>query len=104
MLHSPLSIYLQAYHPTYTSALAQLFFDTVHEVCCRDYTKAQLDAWAGTNVQDIDLQAWNQRYLNSFTLIAKVRTQAGPVIAGFGNMEPGGYLDMLYVHKDYQGR
>jgi putative acetyltransferase len=30
--------------------LAQLFYDTVHTVNAKDYTKEQLDAWATDNV------------------------------------------------------
>lgn len=77
--------------------LAQLFYDTVHTVNRRDYTPAQLDAWAtGT----VDLTAWDVSFSAHHALVA----EEDGVITGFADMASDGYLDRLYVHKDYQGR
>ena len=51
---------LRKYKPDDCGTLAELFFNTVHTVNSKDYTKAQLDAWATENV---DLSAWNQSFL-----------------------------------------
>lgn len=88
---------LRKYVPADCTELARLFFDTVHAVNAKDYTKEQLDAWASGQV---DLIAWNQSFLAHNTIIA----EADGVIAGFGDMDSTGYLDRLYVHKDYQRR
>lgn len=77
--------------------MAELFYDTVHTVNARDYTKEQLNAWADGNV---DIRAWNESFLKHFTLTA----EADGLIVGFGDMDPTGYLDRLYVHRNYQGR
>lgn len=77
--------------------LAELFYNTVHEVNAKDYSKQQLAVWATGSV---DLEQWNQRFMASSTVVAE---QDG-IIVGFGNLEYTGYLDMLYVHKDYQRR
>lgn len=86
---------------TYTSKdcllLAQLFYDTVHTVNARDYTPEQLQAWAPGLP---DLEQWNRSFLEHTTFVA----EAEGVIAGFGDIDGTGYLDRLYVHKDYQGR
>ena len=37
---------LRAYQSGDLPAILNLFRDTVHTVCARDYTRAQLDAWA----------------------------------------------------------
>ena len=89
---------LRAYRPEDCPALAQLFYDTVHAVNARDYAPAQLDAWAtGT----VDLCAWNASFLAHRTLVAQLEGQ----IAGFGDIDvSSGYLDRLYVHKDFQSR
>lgn len=85
----------------YTSAdcpeMAQLFYETVHCVNARDYSPEQLDAWADGNV---DLDRWNSSFMEHDTWIAVEDNQ----IAGFGDVDHTGYLDRLYVHKDYQGR
>lgn len=89
---------LRAYRPEDCPALAQLFYDTVHAVNARDYTPAQLNAWATGMV---DLCAWNASFLAHRTLVAQLEGQ----IAGFGDIDvSAGYLDRLYVHKDFQGR
>jgi len=84
------------YKPDDCPLLAQLFYDTVHTVNARDYSEEQLDAWATGNV---DLDEWNRSFLTHTTLVAVW----DGVIAGFADMDKSGYLDRLYVHKDYQG-
>lgn len=75
-------------------AMARLFYDTVHGVCAKDYTKEQLDAWADGNV---DPDAWHERFSTSLTLIA----ESGSDIIGFANLKSD-LLDMLYMSKYYQ--
>lgn len=88
---------LRPYRPADCPALAELFTQTVHTVNARDYTPEQLDAWADGQV---DLAAWNTSFLAHTTLVAV----EGGQIVGFADLGPEGYLDRLYVHKDYQGR
>lgn len=78
-------------------ALAKLFYDTVHAVNARDYTPEQLNAWASGSV---DLRQWDSSLSKHFSLVA----QEGGLIVGFGDMDESGYLDRLYVHKDFQRR
>ena len=77
--------------------LAELFCETVHAVNARDYTEEQLDAWADGTV---DLEKWDLSFRQHHTFVAVVNGQ----IAGFGDMDDTGYLDRLYVHKDFQHR
>lgn len=75
--------------------LAELFYNTVHTVNEKDYTKEQLDAWA---TGQVDLAKWNKSFLKHYSLVAlDVDT-----IIGFGDISDTGYLDRLFVHKDYQ--
>ena len=75
--------------------LAGLFYDTVHTVNAKDYDQEQLDVWA---TGEVDLESWNRSFLAHHTVVAE---QDG-IIVGFGDMDETGYLDRLYVHKDYQ--
>ena len=52
------------------------------------------DSW------NIDLDKWNCSFLEHNTLIAVL----DGVITGFADMDKKGYINMLYVHKDYQGQ
>lgn len=86
---------LRYYQSGDCKALADLFYQTVHSVNAADYTEEQLNAWASGAV---DLNQWDQSFFSHCTLVAE---QDG-LIVGFGDMAPDGYLDRLYVHKDYQ--
>ena len=79
------------------SALAELFDHTVHTINAADYTAEQLDAWSPG---EVDLSRWDQSFQEHHTLLAV----EGETVLGFGDMAPGGYLDRLYVHKDFQRR
>lgn len=86
---------LRPYRPEDCKALADLFTETVHTINAKDYSHEQLDAWAtGT----VDLAAWNRSFLAHRTLVA---VEKGKIV-GFGDIDPTGYLDRLYVHKDHQ--
>ena len=85
----------------YTSSdlreMAELLYDTVHTVNARDYTEKQLDAWATGHP---DLEAWDRSFRDHLSLVAEEQGR----IVGFGDLDvSSGYLDRLYVHKDYQG-
>lgn len=77
--------------------MANLFYDTVHTINAKDYSKAQLDVWATGN---IDLEVWDKTFIKHTTYVVEVNE----LIVGFGDMNSLGYLDRLYVHKDYQGK
>lgn len=86
---------IREYRPEDCREMAALFYDTVHGVNAADYTKEQLDAWADGKV---DTAAWNRSFLEHDTFVAEEKG----VIVGFADMDAAGYLDRLYVHKDYQ--
>lgn len=75
--------------------LAELFYQTVHTINANDYTKEQLDVWA---TGKLDLEEWNRSFSRNDTMVAIKDDK----IVGFGDIDKTGYLDRLYVHKDYQ--
>ncbi len=78
-----------------TEEIIELFYDTVHEVNLRDYTRAQVDAWAPV---DIDIEVWIRGLSSKFTYVA----EEGNKIVGFGELEKNGHIDRFYCHKDFQ--
>ena len=90
-------IKIRKYTPSDLPEIAQLFYNTVHTVNAADYSDEQLDAWADGN---IDMEKWNKSLESRCSLVA----EENGVIAGFGDIDEAGYLDRLYVHRDYQGR
>ena len=88
---------LRPYRTADCAELAALFFNTVHTVNAKDYTPAQLDAWADGQV---DLAAWDKSFLAHRTLVAE---DAGRIV-GFADMDESGYLDRLFVASECQGQ
>lgn len=88
---------IREYQTTDCKELAELFYNTVHTVNARDYTKEQLDVWATGKV---DLEKWNRSFLEHYSVVAV----DNEIIIGFGDIDKTGYLDRLYIHKDYQGK
>ena len=86
---------IRRYQPSDCNCLAELFYETVHAVNANDYTKEQLDAWANGMV---NLEEWKRTLCEHDTVVA---VEDGKIV-GFGDMDRTGYLDRLYVHKDYQ--
>ena len=88
-------MFLRMYNSSDCEFIAELFYQTVHNVNAKDYTKEQLDVWATGNV---NLNEWDKSFLEHFTIVA-IKNE---IIVGFGDIDKNGYLDRLYVHKDYQ--
>ncbi|MGI6064832.1 GNAT family N-acetyltransferase [uncultured Blautia sp.] len=88
-------MFIRKYESTDCKELAELFYNTVHTINAKDYTKEQLDAWASGQV---DLEKWDQSFQEHFTVVA---VENG-IIVGFGDIDTTGYLDRLYIHKNNQ--
>ncbi|MCL1829907.1 MAG: GNAT family N-acetyltransferase [Oscillospiraceae bacterium] len=83
------------YEPKHRGSILRLFHDTVHSVNSKDYTQAQLNAWAPDDINESLVERWLER--NDLFLVAVQREK----IVGFGAANLFGYFDLLYVHKDY---
>ena len=86
---------IRKYQPKDCKEITELFYNTVHNVNKKDYTKEQLEVWAPVNA---DLEKWNKSLTEHYSLVA---VEKG-IITGFADIDETGYLDRLYVHKDYQ--
>lgn len=88
---------IRKYQASDCKELADLFYNTVHTVNRKNYTKEQLDIWA---TGQVDLKKWNQSFQEHNSIVAV----DNGLIVGFGDIDETGYLDRLYVHADYQGK
>lgn len=88
---------IRAYRSGDLAGIAELFRETVHAVGARHYARKELDAWAPDDLRPED---WAPRLARNTSLIA----EDGATIVGFAELGPEGLVDMLYVHKDRQGR
>ncbi|MBS5702705.1 MAG: GNAT family N-acetyltransferase [Butyricicoccus pullicaecorum] len=88
---------IREYQPADCKELTELFYNTVHTINAKDYTKEQLDVWATGHV---DLEKWNQSLQEHYSVVAV----ENKIIVGFGDIDKTGYLDRLFVHANYQGK
>lgn len=88
---------IRRYQQSDCKELTELFYNTVHTVNAKDYTKEQLNVWATGKV---DLEKWNQSLQEHYSVVAI----DDKIIVGFGDIDKTGYLDRLFVHSDYQGK
>lgn len=92
-----LKMIIRDYQPSDCKEITELFYNTVHTVNAKDYTKEQLDVWA---TGQVDLEKWNQSLQEHYSIVAI----ENEVIVGFGDIDKTEYLDRLFVHADYQGK
>ncbi len=90
-------MFIRPYQPSDCRETAELVYNTIHAVNIRDYSQEQVDAWAPGGT---DLEQWNRSFQGRCCAVA---VEDG-VVVGFGDIDETGYLDRLFVHKDYQGR
>lgn len=88
---------IRRYEPDDLEQITHLFYETVHKINAKDYTGDQLNVWATGRV---DRAAWDASLQSHLTYVMT----EGNLITGFGDIDGTGYLDRLYVHKDFQGK
>jgi putative acetyltransferase len=92
-----LEIVIRTYEAADAASLTRLFQASVRHIASRDYTTAQLQAWAP---DVMDEGKFGRRRESKATWVAEVEGR----IAGFSDLEPDGHIDSLYVHPDFHRR
>jgi putative acetyltransferase len=77
--------------------LQQLFSETLMHVCSTDYDEEQINAWISSTEKK---EKWQDIVISQFLLVARHGTK----LVGFCSLKAGNYVDVLFVHKDYQRR
>ena len=77
--------------------LCELFYETITIINKYDYNDEQIRVWS--NRRNVLLKQDN--FFNSLYTIVAIENNK---IVGYGNIDKNGYLDHLYVHKNYQRR
>jgi putative acetyltransferase len=78
-------------------AIQNLFVETIKSVCIADYNEEQIKVWVSSVHNK---PRWDDIMSNQVILIAQIDNK----IVGFSSLKNGNYIDLLYVHKDYQGQ
>lgn len=91
-----MDIKLRKYRAEDIDNVVSLFRDTIHAINRKDYSEAQVNAWAPAIINS---EKWGAKLLEHHTVIAECNS----AICGFGDIDATGYFDHLFVHKDFQG-
>jgi len=79
-------------------AIASIFHHAIRQVNAKDYTPAQIDAWAGLAPE---LEKWKPGLAKPGDTKIFIACCGGKVV-GFAHFEPGGHISSLYVHHECQ--
>lgn len=75
--------------------MQRIFVDTITTVCISDYNEQQISVW----VSGVDnTERWEKIMIEQYVLVAV----KGDKILGYGTLNKESYIDLLYVHKDFQ--
>lgn len=74
-----------------------LFFNTVHNINIRDYSLAQVSAWAP---HDVDPAIWKQKIQEINPFVA----EWGGKIAGYADVQADGLIDHFFCDMSCQGK
>lgn len=83
------------YDKKYKKKIPELFTNTIHKICNKEYTKEQLNAWANLH---IDYNSWEERLNKTKPYLAILDEK----LVGFAEFYED-YIDCFYVHHEYQG-
>lgn len=84
---------IRAYRPSDLDATVSLFQRSVHEIASRDYSPAEVSAWAP---EAPDLKAWARRLETGGVFVCERDDR----LVGFARIDDSGYIDLLYVHPE----
>ena len=90
-------IAIRPYRASDCDTVLDIFNRSIREVACRDYSPAQVAAWAH---EDRDMAAFAAKHASRPIFIAEVDGAA----AGFSDLATDGLIDFLFVHPDFQRR
>jgi putative acetyltransferase len=90
-------INIRDYQNADSEMLADIFTRAVHQIAKRDYSPAQIAAWAP---KERDMAAFASQRSAKPTFVAEYDGQ----VAGFTDLDGEGHIDMFYVSPDFQRR
>ena len=78
--------------------IKKLFFETVSGIPGNEYNAKQIKAWASSAQNDDD--KWLSQIIDHYFIVAKVDEK----LVGFASLKDNNIIDMLYIHKKFQGK
>ena len=90
-------IIVRKYKPEDSQALADIYYNTIHQINIQHYTEQQVKAWAPE--ASLESSGWVKKFEKTKPLVAMI----GEIIVGFVEFEPNGHIDCFYCHHKYIG-
>ncbi|MCF1685921.1 GNAT family N-acetyltransferase [Tetragenococcus halophilus] len=90
-------MYIRDYTFSDKKETVKMIKQTIQEVNKNDYNKKQIVAWSS-----VDEYSWRAS-LKGHSAVVMVNDRNNEII-GFADMDNNGYLDQLFVHKDFQNQ
>ncbi|HGS5022872.1 TPA: GNAT family N-acetyltransferase, partial [Vibrio cholerae] len=90
-------IEIRKYQESDAHDLWAIFYYTVRNVNLRDYSQAQVEAWAP---DDFSSEIW-QRKMN---LLSPFVAEIDGKIVGYSDLQENGLIDHFFCHHEHQGR
>ena len=81
---------IRRFKPGEEPALFEIYHSAIHLIASRDYTEAQVDAWAPSN---LDPELWVNRMIGINPFVAEI--EGKPV--GYADVQANGYIDHFFV-------
>ncbi len=75
--------------------MQELFVQTIQSVCKNDYNPEQINAWTSGAK---NTKRWIDVIETQFVLLTVFENK----ITGFGTLKDNNYIDLFYIHKDFQ--
>ena len=91
-------ISIRKYCPEDVQALANIYYNTIHQINIQHYSEEQVDVWAPKSSLETD--GWAKKFSRTKPFVAVI----GDEIYGFAEFEPSGYIDCFYCHHNWIGR
>ncbi len=75
--------------------ICKLYYDTVRNVNFKDYSPEQVEVWSNGG---LNADNWKRKIDEQYFIVVEIDGE----LTGISSIAQDGYLDYLYVHKDYQ--
>lgn len=87
-------IIIREYKPEDAQTLADIYYNTIHQVNIQHYNEEQVNAWAPKSGFE-----WEKRFEKKQPLVSMI----GDEIVGFAEFESDGHIDCFYTHHKFIG-
>ncbi len=87
---------IRAYEASDAKALADIYYNTIHNINISDYSIEQVNAWAP--ISCLELEGWQKKWQKLSPIVAMIDKQ----VVGFAEFADDGHIDCFYVHHKFQ--